>query len=68
MCDCKIPEDAFKVGDRIEFDYFTGREWRKEAGEIVDIGKHGYWVDSSKCCYGTASIRCPFSEAKKVAP
>jgi hypothetical protein len=67
MCDCQIPEDAFKVGDQIEFDYYDGIRTKKEKGEIVSVGKHGYWIAAfTGGCYGTASIRCPFPAARKV--
>ncbi len=53
--------DLLGVGDRIRFDYFG----KKEEGVIMDIGKNGYWIDSSKGCYGTAYIKCPFKLAKE---
>jgi hypothetical protein len=67
MCDCQIPEDALKVGDRIEFDYYDGIRTKLESGKIETVGKHGYWIKTQPGgCYGTASIRCPFKEARKV--
>ncbi len=66
MCDCKIPEDAFKVGDNIEFEYYTGMSWKMVSGEIMEVGNHGYWVDSKTHAFGTASIRCPFKSARKI--
>jgi hypothetical protein len=63
MCDCKLKEREFKVGDRVRFDYFG----KHEEGTIETVGKHGYWIGSTTGgCYGTASIRCPFSDAKKA--
>ena len=61
----QIKEREFKVGDIIKFDYDDGIRVKKESGKIVQIGKHGYWVDDAKGCYGTASIRCPFNLARK---
>lgn len=64
MCDCDIPELLeFTVGDNITF-YYDGQQ---RTGKIRTVGKHGYWIEAQPGgCYGTAQIRCPFSDARKV--
>ncbi len=60
----KNNKELLCVGDRIKFDYFG----KREQGIIQTIGKHGYWIESSEGCYGTAHIRCPFELARLIKP
>ena len=53
----------FAVGQTIEFDFFG----QLKRGEIVQVGQHGYWIEDTKGCYGSGSIRCPFEKAILVA-